>query len=180
MCILVLCFITKSSQWTNNLFSFYFSSKHTSRIFTFQMEFYIWSMNNATYSRLTILITIINNDETGDWYLWCLSSSSFSFWDLDSWSNYGTLLGKSFKCEKYDCQTRLNCVNISLYMCTCPSVTVTSKCSDLLDIVILSSRASEAASLWVNYLTTCFQQVAKERSRPPFKLVTAHNWFWNW
>ncbi|XP_046674936.1 LOW QUALITY PROTEIN: phosphoinositide 3-kinase adapter protein 1-like, partial [Homalodisca vitripennis] len=37
--------------------------------------------------------------------------------------------------------------------------------------VIISSKASEAAALWVSYLTTCFQQVAKERSRPPFKLL---------
>ncbi|KAG8245961.1 toll-like receptor 7 signaling pathway [Homalodisca vitripennis] len=46
-----------------------------------------------------------------------------------------------------------------------------TKGSELLDIVIISSKASEAAALWVSYLTTCFQQVAKERSRPPFKLL---------
>jgi hypothetical protein len=49
---------------------------------------------------------------------------------------------------------------------------VSSKPGEVLDIVILSSSASEAAGLWVSYLTTCFQQVAKERSRPPFKSVT--------
>uniref|UniRef100_A0A1B6LJX6 DBB domain-containing protein n=1 Tax=Graphocephala atropunctata TaxID=36148 RepID=A0A1B6LJX6_9HEMI len=47
---------------------------------------------------------------------------------------------------------------------------VTKGC-ELLDIVIVSSKASEASALWVSYLTTCFQQVAKERSRPPFKLL---------
>ncbi|XP_054268083.1 phosphoinositide 3-kinase adapter protein 1-like isoform X2 [Macrosteles quadrilineatus] len=46
-----------------------------------------------------------------------------------------------------------------------------SKGGDLLDIVILSSSASEAAGLWVSYLSTCFQQVAKERNRPPFKVL---------
>lgn len=45
------------------------------------------------------------------------------------------------------------------------------KCADVLDILVLSSGDSEAATLWVNYLTTCFQQLTKEQSRPPFKLV---------
>ncbi|XP_022205900.2 phosphoinositide 3-kinase adapter protein 1 isoform X2 [Nilaparvata lugens] len=42
---------------------------------------------------------------------------------------------------------------------------------ELLDIVIISSGLSETASLWVTYLTTCFQQISTEQSQPPFKLV---------
>ncbi|RZF39792.1 hypothetical protein LSTR_LSTR000440 [Laodelphax striatellus] len=42
---------------------------------------------------------------------------------------------------------------------------------ELLDIVIISSGLSETASLWVSYLTTCFQQISTEQSQPPFKLV---------
>ncbi|CAG2068785.1 unnamed protein product, partial [Timema podura] len=40
------------------------------------------------------------------------------------------------------------------------------------DILIVSSRDSQAAALWVNYLTTCFNQISKQRNRPPFKVLT--------
>lgn len=56
-----------------------------------------------------------------------------------------------------------------------------TKGSDLLDIVVVSSKGSEAAALWVSYLTTCFQQVAKERSRPPFKwVIIDYNFITGW
>jgi hypothetical protein len=39
----------------------------------------------------------------------------------------------------------------------------------MLDIAIFSCKQSEAASLWVKYLTSCFLQISKEEKRPPFK-----------
>nr|CAD7588502.1 unnamed protein product [Timema genevievae] len=42
--------------------------------------------------------------------------------------------------------------------------------ADMEDILIVSSRDSQAAALWVNYLTTCFNQISKQRNRPPFNL----------
>uniref|UniRef100_A0A0A9VYH6 Phosphoinositide 3-kinase adapter protein 1 n=1 Tax=Lygus hesperus TaxID=30085 RepID=A0A0A9VYH6_LYGHE len=41
----------------------------------------------------------------------------------------------------------------------------------MLDITIVSSKDSEAAHLWVNYLTSCFQQISKDEHKPPFKLA---------
>ncbi|XP_014253061.1 phosphoinositide 3-kinase adapter protein 1 isoform X2 [Cimex lectularius] len=41
----------------------------------------------------------------------------------------------------------------------------------MMDITILSSRESNGATLWVNYLTTCFQQISREQQKPPFKLA---------
>nr|CAD7580387.1 unnamed protein product [Timema californicum] len=43
------------------------------------------------------------------------------------------------------------------------------RAADMEDILIVSSRDSQAAALWVNYLTTCFNQISKQRNRPPFK-----------
>ncbi|KAK9504830.1 hypothetical protein O3M35_009010 [Rhynocoris fuscipes] len=40
----------------------------------------------------------------------------------------------------------------------------------MFDIVIVSSKESRTATLWVNYLTACFQQISKEEKRDPFKL----------
>ncbi|BES92418.1 Phosphoinositide-3-kinase adaptor protein 1 [Nesidiocoris tenuis] len=41
----------------------------------------------------------------------------------------------------------------------------------MLDITIVSSRDSEAAHLWVNYLASCFLQISKDEHKPPFKLA---------
>ncbi|XP_014290772.1 phosphoinositide 3-kinase adapter protein 1 isoform X3 [Halyomorpha halys] len=40
-----------------------------------------------------------------------------------------------------------------------------------MDITILSSAESEDATLWANYLSSCFQEIPKEENRPPFKLA---------
>ncbi|XP_073993161.1 DBB domain-containing protein stumps isoform X1 [Rhodnius prolixus] len=42
--------------------------------------------------------------------------------------------------------------------------------STMLDIVIVSSKESTTATLWVNYLSSCFQQISREEKREPFKL----------
>lgn len=39
------------------------------------------------------------------------------------------------------------------------------------DIVIISSNRSQAADLWVTYLKTCFDQIRKNRNKPPFRYV---------
>uniref|UniRef100_A0A8D8LE23 Phosphoinositide 3-kinase adapter protein 1 n=1 Tax=Cacopsylla melanoneura TaxID=428564 RepID=A0A8D8LE23_9HEMI len=46
-----------------------------------------------------------------------------------------------------------------------------ARCGDLMDITVLSCGQSDTASLWVRYLSSCFQQIAKEQNRPPFKLL---------
>ncbi|XP_051156059.1 phosphoinositide 3-kinase adapter protein 1 isoform X3 [Leptopilina boulardi] len=38
------------------------------------------------------------------------------------------------------------------------------------DVVIISSRESEAATLWVNYLTGSFEQISRQQGRPPFRV----------
>ncbi|KAK2582091.1 hypothetical protein KPH14_002793 [Odynerus spinipes] len=38
------------------------------------------------------------------------------------------------------------------------------------DVVFVSSKDSEASSLWVNYLTACFEQISRQQGRPPFKV----------
>ncbi|KAI5692363.1 hypothetical protein M8J76_015789, partial [Diaphorina citri] len=46
-----------------------------------------------------------------------------------------------------------------------------ARCGDLMDITVVSCAHSDTASLWVRYLSSCFQQIAKEQNRPPFKLL---------
>ncbi|XP_011306679.1 phosphoinositide 3-kinase adapter protein 1 isoform X2 [Fopius arisanus] len=38
------------------------------------------------------------------------------------------------------------------------------------DVVFVSSKDSEASTLWVNYLTACFEQISRQQGRPPFKV----------
>ncbi|XP_019883431.1 phosphoinositide 3-kinase adapter protein 1 isoform X3 [Camponotus floridanus] len=38
------------------------------------------------------------------------------------------------------------------------------------DVLIVSSKDSEASNLWVNYLTGCFEQISRQQGRPPFKV----------
>ncbi|XP_054001924.1 uncharacterized protein LOC128888813 isoform X2 [Hylaeus anthracinus] len=38
------------------------------------------------------------------------------------------------------------------------------------DVLFVSSRDSEISSLWVNYLTACFEQISRQQGRPPFKV----------
>ncbi|XP_033231155.1 phosphoinositide 3-kinase adapter protein 1 isoform X2 [Belonocnema kinseyi] len=38
------------------------------------------------------------------------------------------------------------------------------------DVVIISSRDSEASTLWVNYLTGSFNQISQQQGRPPFRV----------
>ncbi|KAK6627950.1 hypothetical protein RUM44_010432 [Polyplax serrata] len=40
------------------------------------------------------------------------------------------------------------------------------------DIVIISSNRSQAADLWVTYLKTCFDQIRKNRNKPPFRILS--------
>ncbi|XP_046406145.1 uncharacterized protein LOC124171042 isoform X2 [Ischnura elegans] len=40
------------------------------------------------------------------------------------------------------------------------------------DILIISSGQSKVAELWVNYLRSCFDQISKQRSCPPFRMLT--------
>ncbi|KAG8237079.1 hypothetical protein J437_LFUL005186, partial [Ladona fulva] len=44
--------------------------------------------------------------------------------------------------------------------------------ADLDDILVISSRQSQVAALWVSYLKSCFDQISKLRNRPPFKLLS--------
>lgn len=37
------------------------------------------------------------------------------------------------------------------------------------DVVLVSSKESEASNLWVDYLTGCFEQISRQQGRPPFK-----------
>ncbi|XP_068081608.1 uncharacterized protein [Anabrus simplex] len=46
-----------------------------------------------------------------------------------------------------------------------------SRATDMEDILIVSSRHSQAAALWVNYLNTCFEQISRTRNKPPFKIL---------
>lgn len=39
------------------------------------------------------------------------------------------------------------------------------------DILIVTSRQSEPAILWANYLRTRFDKITKQRGRQPFKYV---------
>lgn len=43
---------------------------------------------------------------------------------------------------------------------------------DEMDILLVSCGDSEAATLWVNYLISCFQQISKDRNKPPFKYAS--------
>lgn len=52
------------------------------------------------------------------------------------------------------------------------------KSKDMLDILMVSCKQSEAAQLWVNFLTSCFQQICQEEKRPPFKCVVHINIFY--
>ncbi|KAL0274845.1 UNVERIFIED_CONTAM: hypothetical protein PYX00_002877 [Menopon gallinae] len=47
-----------------------------------------------------------------------------------------------------------------------------AKSSDMEDILIISSNRSQAADLWVQYLRTCFDQIRKNRSKPPFRILS--------
>ncbi|XP_034938407.1 phosphoinositide 3-kinase adapter protein 1 isoform X2 [Chelonus insularis] len=38
------------------------------------------------------------------------------------------------------------------------------------DVIFISSKDSEASTLWVNYLTACFEQISRQQGRPPFKV----------
>ncbi|XP_076642587.1 DBB domain-containing protein stumps isoform X2 [Halictus rubicundus] len=38
------------------------------------------------------------------------------------------------------------------------------------DVFFVSSKDSEISSLWVNYLTACFEQISRQQGRPPFKV----------
>ncbi|XP_014232165.1 uncharacterized protein LOC106656047 isoform X2 [Trichogramma pretiosum] len=38
------------------------------------------------------------------------------------------------------------------------------------DVVFVSCKDNEAAALWVNYLTACFEQISRQQGRPPFRL----------
>ncbi|XP_071558616.1 uncharacterized protein Stumps isoform X1 [Temnothorax nylanderi] len=38
------------------------------------------------------------------------------------------------------------------------------------DVVLVSSKESEASDLWVDYLTGCFEQISRQQGRPPFKV----------
>ncbi|KAG9433537.1 phosphoinositide 3-kinase adapter protein 1 isoform X1 [Apis mellifera carnica] len=38
------------------------------------------------------------------------------------------------------------------------------------DVLFVSSKDSEISSLWVNYLTACFEQISRQQGRPPFKV----------
>lgn len=38
------------------------------------------------------------------------------------------------------------------------------------DVVLVSSKESEASNLWVDYLTGCFEQISRQQGRPPFKV----------
>ncbi|XP_071440146.1 phosphoinositide 3-kinase adapter protein 1 [Hetaerina americana] len=40
------------------------------------------------------------------------------------------------------------------------------------DILIISSRQSQVADLWVNYLKSCFEHISKRRNSPPFRLLS--------
>ncbi|CAH1405600.1 unnamed protein product [Nezara viridula] len=48
---------------------------------------------------------------------------------------------------------------------------ISGKGDSIMDITILSSAESEDATLWANYLSSCFQEIPKEENRPPFKLA---------
>ncbi|XP_066582939.1 phosphoinositide 3-kinase adapter protein 1-like isoform X2 [Prorops nasuta] len=41
------------------------------------------------------------------------------------------------------------------------------------DVVFVSSKESEAANLWINYLTACFEQISRQQGRPPFRVKQA-------
>ncbi|XP_016840215.1 phosphoinositide 3-kinase adapter protein 1 isoform X2 [Nasonia vitripennis] len=38
------------------------------------------------------------------------------------------------------------------------------------DVVFVSIKDNEAAALWVNYLTACFEQISRQQGRPPFRV----------
>ncbi|PSN40924.1 hypothetical protein C0J52_16272 [Blattella germanica] len=46
-----------------------------------------------------------------------------------------------------------------------------TRASEMDDILIVSSKESKAADLWVNYLKVCFEQINKSRRKPPFKIM---------
>ncbi|XP_044011662.1 uncharacterized protein LOC122854774 isoform X2 [Aphidius gifuensis] len=46
----------------------------------------------------------------------------------------------------------------------------TNMIEDRDDVVFISSKVSEASTLWVNYLTACFEQISRQQGRPPFKV----------
>lgn len=39
------------------------------------------------------------------------------------------------------------------------------------DILIVTSRHSQAATLWINYLTKCFNSICQSRQKPPYKIL---------
>lgn len=58
-------------------------------------------------------------------------------------------------------------------------LTVGSKMvEDELDILLVSCGESEVATMWVDYLITCFQRISSERRKPPFKWVHNVELFW--
>ncbi|XP_072154437.1 uncharacterized protein stumps [Bemisia tabaci] len=48
------------------------------------------------------------------------------------------------------------------------------KCSDILDILLVYYGQSEGSTQWANYLTHCFQQIAREQARSPFRIANVH------
>ncbi|XP_015590355.1 uncharacterized protein LOC107265423 isoform X2 [Cephus cinctus] len=47
-------------------------------------------------------------------------------------------------------------------------VDVTAAAED--DVILVSSKDSEASILWVDYLTACFEQISRQQGRPPFRV----------
>ncbi|XP_014213966.1 uncharacterized protein LOC106643378 [Copidosoma floridanum] len=39
------------------------------------------------------------------------------------------------------------------------------------DVVFISSRDNGASTLWVNYLTACFEQISRQQGKPPFRVL---------
>jgi len=42
-------------------------------------------------------------------------------------------------------------------------------CANMDDILVVTTKQSELAVLWVNYLKACFDKITKQRGRMPFK-----------
>ncbi|KAK7873874.1 hypothetical protein R5R35_005736 [Gryllus longicercus] len=45
------------------------------------------------------------------------------------------------------------------------------RAADMDDILIVTSRHSQAATLWINYLTKCFNSICQSRQKPPYKIL---------
>lgn len=52
-----------------------------------------------------------------------------------------------------------------------PKQVVVDKSGKMLDITLVSSSESEDATLWANYLISCFHEISREENKPPFKLA---------